>query len=44
VHDNEDIPEQTYERTGTSTMSYVVLSVLVAVVGLIAVLAAWTGA
>jgi len=44
VHDKEEFPEQQYERTGTSTMPYVVLAVLVAVVGLIAVLAAWTGA
>ncbi|GGY40975.1 hypothetical protein OU994_11650 [Pseudoduganella sp. SL102] len=44
MHDKEEFPEQHYERTEDSTMPYVVLSVLVAVVGLIAVLAAWTGA
>lgn len=44
VQDKEEFPEQQYERQGTSTMSCVVLSVLVAVVGLIAVMAAWTGA
>lgn len=44
VHDKEDFPEQQYERTENSSMPFVVLSVLVAVVGLIAVMAAWTGA
>ncbi len=44
VYDKEDFPEQQYERTGTPTMSYVILTALVAVVGFIAVLAAWTGA
>lgn len=41
--DNPDLPTQ-YERSGTPTMSYVVLATLVAVVGLIAALAAWTSA
>lgn len=36
--------EPQYERTGTPAMSYVVLTVLIAVVGLIAGLAAWTSA
>ena len=45
MYDSEDFPEQQqYERTGTSDMSHVVLIVLVAVVGFIAVLAAWTRA
>ncbi|QBE62208.1 hypothetical protein [Pseudoduganella lutea] len=44
VHDKEDFPEQQYERTANPTMPCVVLSVLVAVVGLIAVMAAWAGA
>jgi hypothetical protein len=45
VYDKEDFPEQQqYERTGTSTMPHVVLSLLVVVVGFIAVLAAWTSA
>jgi hypothetical protein len=44
VQDKEEFPEQQYERKGTSTMSCVLLAVLVAVVGLIAVMAARTGA
>ncbi|HEX8602706.1 MAG TPA: hypothetical protein VF774_08665 [Pseudoduganella sp.] len=45
MYDKEETPEQQqYERTGTPIMSYVVLTVLVAVVGFIAVMAAWTGA
>jgi hypothetical protein len=45
VYDKEDFPDQQqYERTGSATMSHIVLTVLVAVVGFIAVLAAWTSA
>lgn len=44
VYDKEDYAEQLYERVETPVTPYVVLAVLVAVVGLIAVLAAWTGA
>jgi hypothetical protein len=44
VYDQEDNPEAQYERGGTPATSYVVLGVLVAVVGLIALLAAWTSA
>jgi hypothetical protein len=44
VYDKDDIAEQQYERAGTPVTSYVLLAVLVAVVGFIAVLAAWTGA
>jgi len=44
VYDKEDKLELQYERNGTPAMSYVVLTVLVAVVGLIAGLAAWTSA
>ena len=44
VVDVEETPEQQYERTGTSTMSHVLLIVLVAVVCLIAAMAAWTSA
>lgn len=44
VYDLEESPEQQYDRTGTPTMSYVLLTVLVAVVCLIGGLAAWTGA
>ncbi len=42
--DLEEFPEQQYERTGTSTMSHVLLIVLVAVVCFIAAMAAWTSA
>jgi len=44
VHDNQDNPEQQYERSGNPAMSYVVLTVLLAVVGFIAAMAAWTSA
>ena len=44
VYDKDEFPEQQYERKGTPTMPYVVLTVLIAVVGFIAVLAAWTRA
>jgi len=45
VYDKEDSPDQhAYDRTGTPTMSYVVLIVLVVVVGFIAAMAAWTSA
>jgi hypothetical protein len=44
VYDKEDNPEAQYERSGTPATSYLLLGVLVAVVGLIAVLAAWTSA
>jgi hypothetical protein len=44
VYDKEDSPEAQYEKTGSSTMAYVVLTLLVAVVGVIAALAAWTSA
>ena len=44
MYDKEDNPEMQYERIGNPTMSYIVLAVLVAVVGLIAGLAAWTSA
>jgi hypothetical protein len=44
VYDREDGVEHQYERAGTPLTSYVVLAVLVAVVGFIAGLAAWTGA
>jgi hypothetical protein len=43
VYENEDAIEK-YERNGSSTMSYIVLAVLVAVVCLIAGLAVWTSA
>jgi hypothetical protein len=42
--DLEEFPEQQYERTGTATMSHVLLIVLVAVVCFIAAMAAWTSA
>ncbi|MDN4055911.1 hypothetical protein QPK32_22850 [Massilia sp. YIM B02763] len=42
MYDKEDNPELQYERSGTPATAYLVLGVLVAVVGLIAVLAAWT--
>jgi hypothetical protein len=44
VYDKEDLQEQGYERTESSATSYMVLVALVAVVGFIAVLAAWTSA
>jgi hypothetical protein len=44
VYDSEESPEQQYERTGTPTMSHVLLTVLAAVVCMIGGLAAWTGA
>ncbi|WP_338760075.1 hypothetical protein [Massilia sp. METH4] len=40
----EEFLVEQYERKGTSAMPYIVLAALVAVVGLIAGLAAWTGA
>lgn len=40
----EDNPEQQYERSGSPAMSYLVLSVLLAVVCFIAALAVWTSA
>nr|WP_314540961.1 hypothetical protein [uncultured Massilia sp.] len=42
MYDKEDCQELQYERSGTPATSYLVLGVLVAVVGVIAVLAAWT--
>ena len=45
MYDKEEVPElQQYDRTGTPAMSYVVLFALIAVVGVIAVLAVWTSA
>ncbi len=44
MYDKEDNPEAQYESTGAPTMAYVVLALLVAVVGVIAALAAWTSA
>ncbi|WP_267875182.1 hypothetical protein [Massilia sp. Leaf139] len=44
MYDKEDLQEQQYERTGTPATSYIVLVALLAVVGFIAVLAAWTSA
>lgn len=44
VHDGEDNPEQQYESSNNPAMSYVVLSVLLAVVCFIAAMAAWTSA
>jgi len=43
VYEKEDSIEK-YDRNGNSTMSYIVLAVLVAVVCLIAGLAVWTSA
>jgi hypothetical protein len=40
----EDNPEQHYERSGSPAMSYLVLSVLLAVVCFIAAMAVWTSA
>ena len=44
VYDKEDNPEQHYERSGSPAMSYLVLSVLLAVVCFIAAMAVWTSA
>jgi hypothetical protein len=44
VHDRDDNPEQQYESSNNPAMSYVVLSVLLAVVCFIAAMAAWTSA
>jgi len=44
VYDNQDIPEQQYERRENRAMSYVVLTTLIAVVCFIAAMAAWTSA
>lgn len=44
VYDKEDIPEQQYERSESPALSYVVLTVLIAVVCFIAAMAAWTSA
>jgi hypothetical protein len=44
VYDEDDFPEQHYERTGSPAMAYAVLAALVAVVGVIAALAVWTSA
>ncbi|WP_267874612.1 MULTISPECIES: hypothetical protein [unclassified Massilia] len=44
MYDKEDSPEQQYERIETPATSYIVLVALTAVVGFIAVLAAWTSA
>lgn len=44
VYDKEDNPEQQYERSGNPAMSYLVLSVLLAVVCFIAAMAVWTSA
>ncbi len=43
MYDKEDFTEQ-YDRTGNPTTPYIVLTVLIAVVGLIAGLAVWTSA
>jgi hypothetical protein len=40
VHDSEDNPEQQYESSSNPALSYVVLSVLLAVVCFIAAMAA----
>ena len=40
----EDNPELQYERSGSPAMSYLVLSVLLAVVCFIAAMAVWTSA
>lgn len=42
--DLEESPDQQYDQTGSSTMSYILLFVLVAVVCFIGGLAAWTSA
>jgi hypothetical protein len=44
VYDKEESTEHLYERREASATPYIVLAVLVAVVGLIAGLAAWTNA
>jgi len=44
VYDNQDQPEQQYERSESPAMSYVVLTILIAVVCFIAGMAAWTSA
>ncbi|WP_312511776.1 hypothetical protein [Massilia sp.] len=44
MYDNQDKPEQQYERSEGPAMSYVVLTALVAVVCFIAAMAAWTSA
>jgi len=44
VYDNQDKPEQQYERSESPAMSYLVLTTLIAVVCFIAAMAAWTSA
>ena len=44
VYDNQDQPEQQYERSESPAVSYIVLTTLIAVVCFIAGMAAWTSA